>query len=84
MPKPEVPLGPVIVKSMAVDVSVWFVVIMRLDICWLVMFPSMPKSIVVPLSVVAGTVAAGVGFGVGVDVGMGFCVGGVVGIDGCA
>ena len=84
MPKPEVPLGPVIVKSMAVDVSVWFVVIMRLNICELVMFPSIPKSIVVPLSVVAGTVAIGVGFGVGVDVGVGFCVGGVVGIDGCA
>ena len=82
MPKPEVPLGPVIVKSMAVDVSVWFVVIMRLDICWLVMFPSMPKSIVVPLSVVAGTVAAGVGFDVGVGVGLGLCVGVEVGIGG--
>ena len=71
MPKPEVPLGPVIVKSMAVDVSVWFVVI-----------PSMPKSIVVPLSVVAGTVAAGVGFDVGVGVGLGLCVGVEVGIGG--
>ena len=82
MPKPEVPLSPVIVKSMAVDISVWFVVIMRLDICWLVMFPSIPKSIVVPLSVVAGTVAAGVGFDVGVGVGLGFCVGVEVGIGG--
>jgi len=79
-----VPLSPVTVKSMAVDASVWFVVIMRLDICWLVMFPSIPKSIVVPLSVVAGTVATGVGFGVGVGVGVGFWVGGVVGIGGRA
>ena len=54
----------------------------RLDICWLVMFPSMPKSIVVPLSVVAGTVAAGVGFDVGVGVGLGLCVGVEVGIGG--
>ena len=67
---------------MAVDVSVWFVVIMRLDICELVMFPSIPKSIIVPLSVVAGIVAAGVGFGVGVGVVVGFWVGVAVGIGG--
>ena len=39
MPKPEEPLSPVIVKATAVDVSDWFVVMLRLDICELVMFP---------------------------------------------
>ena len=79
MPKPAVPLGPVTVKSIAVDASVWFVVMQRFVICELVMFPSISMLIVVPLSVVAGTVVSGVGFGVGLVVGGGFGVGVVVG-----
>ena len=84
MPKPAVPLGPVTVKSIAVDASVWFVIMQRLVICELVMFPLISMSTVVPLSVVAGTVVSGVGLGVGVGVVVGFGVGVVVGIGGRA
>ena len=75
MPNPEVPSSPVIVKATCVDAADWFVVILRWDICELVMFPLISRSTVVPLSVVAGTVVKGVGFGVGVGVTVGVGVG---------
>ena len=77
LPKPVVPLSPVTVKDTVVVLADWFVVIVTLDICELVMFPLIERSTVAPLSVVAGTVVAdGVGVGevvvgVGVAVGMG-------------
>ena len=47
----------------------WFVAIVTLDICELVMFPLIARSTVAPLSVVAGTVVAdGVGEGDGAGV----------------
>ena len=72
------PLCPVTVKDTVVVVADWFVAIVTLDICELVMFPLIARSTVEPLSVVAGTVAA-VGVGVGNDVvGVGIAV--VVGV----
>jgi hypothetical protein len=64
--KPVVPLSPVTVKDTVVVVANWFVVIVTLDICELVMFPLIARSTVAPLSVVAGTVVVdGVGAGKG-------------------
>ena len=82
LPKPMVPLSPVTVKDTVVDVAVWFVVIVTLDICVVVMFPLIARSTVEPLAVVAVTVVAdGVGVGVGCrDVGVGVGVGDGVGV----
>ena len=74
MPKPVVPLLPVIVKDTVVDVAVWFVAIVMLDIWVLVTFPLIARSTVEPVSVVAGTVV-GAGVGDGVTVGVGATVG---------
>ena len=79
--KPVVPLSPVTVKDTVVVVADWFVAIVTLDICELVMFPLIARSTVAPLSVVAGTVVAdGVGVGNGVVVGVGIAVGIGVGV----
>ena len=67
--KPVVPLSPVTVKDTVVDVADWFVAIVTLDICELVMFPLIVRSTVAPLAVVAGTVVTdGVGEGDGTGV----------------
>jgi hypothetical protein len=74
LPKPAEPLLPVTVKDKVVDAADWFVVIVTLDICELVMFPFKVSSTVAPLSVVAGTVVEdgeGVGDGAGEGVGDG-------------
>ena len=66
LPKPTVSLGPVIVKDTVVVAVVWFVVIVALDICELVIFPEIASSTVAPLSDLAGTaVGNGVEEGVG-------------------
>jgi hypothetical protein len=66
LPKPTVPFCPVIVKVTVVVLVVWFVVIVALDICELVIFPVIASSTVAPLSALAGTaVGNGVGEGVG-------------------
>lgn len=60
------PSSPVIVKSITVDAADWFVEIVKLDICELVMFPLISKLTVEPSSVVAGiTVAEGFSVGDG-------------------
>lgn len=68
LPKPMVPLSPVTVKDTVVELLGWFVVIVTLDIWALVMFPLIARSIVEPLSVVAGKVVDDIG---GVDEGVG-------------
>ncbi len=71
---PVVLFSPVTVKDTVVAED-WFVAMVTLDICELVMFPVIVRSIVVPLSVIAFTVASyGVGEGVGVGVGVWFGV----------
>jgi uncharacterized ion transporter superfamily protein YfcC len=73
LPRPAVPLGPVILKETVVMVGL-FDVIVALDICELVTFPLMARSTMAPLPVVTGTVVAevvGVGDGVGVRVALG-------------
>lgn len=53
-------------KSITVDAADWFVEIVKLDICELVMFPLISKLTVEPSSVVAGiTVAEGFSVGDG-------------------
>lgn len=54
--KPVVPFCPVKVKAITVVAADWFVAIVTLDICELVMFPLIARSTVEPLPVVAGTV----------------------------
>ena len=66
LPKPVEPLSPVRMKDTVVVSADWFVAILTLDICELVMFPLISRSTVAPLLVVAGTVVVGVGVGVGV------------------
>jgi hypothetical protein len=85
LPRPNVPIGPVIAKDTVVVLAGWYDVIVALDNCELVTFPLMIRSTVVPLSVVAGTVVAvGVGVGdglvVGVGVGLGVAVSTGVGV----
>jgi len=85
--KPAVPLSPVTVKDTLVVLEDWFVTIVTLDICELVMFPEIVSSTVAPVSVVASTVVAdevgvvvGVGTAVGVGVGVGVGDGDDVGV----
>jgi hypothetical protein len=74
-------LGPVVVRPNTV-VLVGCGVIVTLEICELVMFPVIVRSIVAPLAVVAGTVVAdGVGEGDGAGVGTGVAVGAGVEVD---
>jgi hypothetical protein len=85
LPRPDVPIGPVIAKDTVVVLVGWYDVIVALDNCELVTFPLMIRSTVVPLSVVAGTVVAvGVsvtdGLVVGVGVGLGVAVAAGVGV----
>jgi len=76
LPKPATLLVPVSVKETFVDAADWFVAIVMLDICELVMFPLIVSSTVAPVSVVADTVdGLGVGSGVGEAVGVGDGVG---------
>jgi hypothetical protein len=82
--KPLVPFSPVKVKATVVDVEDGFVVIVRLDIWVLVMFPLIARSTVSPLPMVAVMVVAdgveeGLGVPVGVCVGVGLAVGMAVG-----
>ena len=79
-----VPFSPVKVKATVVDVEDGFVVIVRLDIWVLVMFPLIAMSTVSPLPMVAFMVVAdgveeGLGVPVGVCVGVGLAVGMAVG-----
>lgn len=81
LPKPTVPFGPVIVKDTVIVDVVWFVVIVALDICELVIFPLIVNSTVAPLFVLAVTVVGnGVGEGVGDDVFVGASLGLGVGV----
>jgi len=69
LPKPVSPLFPVRMKDTVVVRADWFVAILALDICELVMFPLISRSTVTPLLVVAGTVVVvGEGTGVGARV----------------
>jgi hypothetical protein len=78
---PVVPLSPATVKVTVVDLADWFVTIVALDICELVMFPLIARLTVTPLSVVAVTfVAIGFGVGDGIAVGVGVDVGIRVGV----
>ena len=79
LPKPTVPLGPIIVKDTVVVAVGWYDAIVAWNICELVMFPQSARSTVAPVSVVAGTVVAN-GVGVGDDVGVGVLVGVCVGV----
>ena len=80
-PKPTVPLWPVNVNDTVVIAMDWFVEIVTLDICELVMFPLIDRLTVAPLSVVAVTVVEGVGVGDGVGDGVGPTVGGGVEVE---
>ena len=66
LPKPSVPVGPVIVKDTMVVVVDWVDVIVTFDICCAVTFPLMVSSTVPPLLVVACIVEVEPGEGVGV------------------
>lgn len=79
LPKPMAPFSPVTVKDNVATEVDWFVAILMLDICELVMFPLSARSTVAPLSVVAAAViiddaCEDGGAGVGVGVGAGFTV----------
>jgi hypothetical protein len=53
LPKPTVPLGPVIVKDTVIDAVGWFGVIVTLpNICWAVMFPSSEMGTMVVLDTI--------------------------------
>lgn len=73
LPKPVEPLSPVRMKDTVVVRADWFVAILTLDICELVMFPLISRSTVTPLLVVAGTVVVGEGAGVGAGFAVAVC-----------
>jgi len=77
LPRPVLPLCPVRVKLMVVLLADWFVVMVALDICELVMLPLRLKVMFAPSLLVACMVD--VGFGVGE--GLGIVVGAGVEVD---
>ena len=83
--KPNVPFCPVKLKDRMVVVADWFVAMITLYICELVMFPFKVRSTSAPLSFVTirldcPALGWGVGVGVGVDVGVDVGVGVNVGV----
>jgi hypothetical protein len=74
--KPVVPLSPVTIMDIVVELVEWFVVIVALDIWVLVMFPLIARLTVATLSILAFTnVSSGVGEGDGFAVGVGVAFG---------
>lgn len=79
--KPMVPLSPVTVKDIIVELANWFSAIVALDIWKLVMLPLKARLTVPPISVLADTIVPkGIEEGNGVVVGIGGTFGLFVGV----